>query len=314
MEAGDSFTNLAGSGKLSSQFPTSVLQQRWKSMLTDPDFVQKISKTMAGSISLGKRAKWTDIEERLLRDGVANNFVSFANILETHKSKFHPTRTPKSLEAHYYKMKRAGNLPAAVPMASAPIPAPPAPSSLLPTVTEIQTGAIPEIIQKEPEPPAQVILNLEHYLKPIPEQLGYSYPGAILMGRVCSFPISCKRSLIGRQVKGNPVDVDVTKEACSASVSRRQAVLWLSDDPEECRIENIGKNPIIVDGNVLYTGDKFRVLDQSLLEFSCIRLILFIYQENMSNLTLVSESVSAIPDNMVKEEFEVKEEEEDDEL
>ncbi|KAL0219712.1 hypothetical protein P9112_005365 [Eukaryota sp. TZLM1-RC] len=331
MEAGDSFASLATSGKLSQSFPTSILQQRWHTMLYDPDFIKLASKAMTKAMSLGKRAKWTDVEEKLLIDGVAHNFISFSNILSTHKAKFHPTRTPKSLEAHYYKLKRAGNLPAAVPMSSQP-PPPSAPSTsstsmtLYETAAEIEQGKIPKEEPKpEPQMPASVVLNLEHFLKPNPDHLGYSSPAAILMGRVCSFPIVSQVTSIGRLVRGSrKVDVDVSKEACSTSVSRIQAYLFIDDrkevtDANQSRvsIKNVGKNPIIVDGNVVINGESFRVLDKSLIEFGSARFIFFLYEENIYNLP----KQSNIIEDQVMEVEHVKEEdasplvkEEDDEM
>ncbi|KAL0212808.1 hypothetical protein RCL1_006434 [Eukaryota sp. TZLM3-RCL] len=304
IETGETFASLAQSGKLSAPFPTSILQQRWKALLTDPEFVKHASAAMMSSMSLGKRAKWTDLEEKLLREGVAHNFISFSDILEKNRSKFHPTRTPKSLEAHYYKMKRSGNLPAAVPMSSISSATNAEPSSsLMSTALDIESGnVIAEQTVVEDSMPAAVILNLEHYTKPIPEFLGYTYPPALLVGRVSHFQISSSVTFIGRSTKGGPkVDIDVSKEACVGSVSRRQAVIVIDDG--KFSIKNLGKNPIVVNGNAVLSEEMVDLEDRSLLEFSFARFILFIYPDNFDNISVYDASVTtSTPSMTIKQE------------
>jgi len=66
---------------------------------------------MADLPTMNKRVLWTAKEEEILRREVANTkFRGFQNVLERHRVYFHSSRTAKSLEAHFYRMKRTGSL------------------------------------------------------------------------------------------------------------------------------------------------------------------------------------------------------------
>jgi hypothetical protein len=54
-----------------------------------------------------QRVVWSRHEELILEHELrVNPFASFAEILERYRNEFHPSRTPKKLEAHYYHMKK----------------------------------------------------------------------------------------------------------------------------------------------------------------------------------------------------------------
>ena len=58
-----------------------------------------------------KRVLWNDWEEEILKyEVMIKQQFHFQNILESYRSQFHSSRTAKSLEAHYYRMKRSSNL------------------------------------------------------------------------------------------------------------------------------------------------------------------------------------------------------------
>jgi hypothetical protein len=68
---------------------------------------------------------------------VNGSFVSFQYILEKYRDKFHSSRTAKSLEAHYYRMKRTGALG---PEGAASVDIKPAPGSVQsPPIIQQQT-------------------------------------------------------------------------------------------------------------------------------------------------------------------------------
>jgi hypothetical protein len=61
-----------------------------------------------------------------------SQFEGFQSILEKYRSDFHSSRTPKSLEAHYYRMKRTGALEKPFSPSVVPISTPTLSSSSLP--------------------------------------------------------------------------------------------------------------------------------------------------------------------------------------
>jgi hypothetical protein len=138
--------------KFSQKFSGKEIEERWKAMLYDPTISREAAK---GMISLptnaNKRVLWTVEEEQILKKEVmkfhptmetfpqnishppkifppmtnshilykANSphFVSYQQILEHYRDYFHSSRTAKSLEAHFYRMKRTGGLATAAPPA-----------------------------------------------------------------------------------------------------------------------------------------------------------------------------------------------------
>lgn len=68
------------------------------------------AQSMSNLPTTAKRVLWTSLEEEILKQEVNGSFISFQYILEKYRDKFHSSRTAKSLEAHYYRMKRTGAL------------------------------------------------------------------------------------------------------------------------------------------------------------------------------------------------------------
>jgi len=61
--------------------------------------------------TLNKRVLWNEWEEDILRyEVMVHRQFQFQQILEKYRSQFHSSRTAKSLEAHYYRMKRSNHL------------------------------------------------------------------------------------------------------------------------------------------------------------------------------------------------------------
>ena len=81
------------------------------------------SKGMAALPAINRRVLWSNEEEQMLIQEVgasstcwqlqagAPDFVSFQRTLEKYRDIFHSSRTPKSLEAHYYRLKRSRPAP-----------------------------------------------------------------------------------------------------------------------------------------------------------------------------------------------------------
>eukprot|EP01119_Soliformovum_irregulare_P025141 TRINITY_DN9229_c0_g1_i1.p1 TRINITY_DN9229_c0_g1~~TRINITY_DN9229_c0_g1_i1.p1 ORF type:complete len:226 (-),score=42.29 TRINITY_DN9229_c0_g1_i1:669-1346(-) len=100
------FDKLIRAVKFSQKFTAEDLKQRWAALLYDPVVAEASAKAMSTLPSQTKRVLWSPLEEEILRQEAGN--MSFLHILEKFRDKFHSSRTAKSLEAHYYRMKRTG--------------------------------------------------------------------------------------------------------------------------------------------------------------------------------------------------------------
>jgi len=104
-------TKVAKSTKFSKKFTQAEVEARWQAMLYDPNVASNSAKEMAKLPPLHKRVLWSPVEEELLKQEVSKEpFLGFQAVLEKFRPKFHVSRTAKSLEAHYYRMKRTGVL------------------------------------------------------------------------------------------------------------------------------------------------------------------------------------------------------------
>ena len=68
-----------------------------------------MSKDLLQLQSFLKRVPWTDLEDNLiLEEAKKNGHINFASLHENNRLLFHPTRSVRSIEAHFYRMKKGG--------------------------------------------------------------------------------------------------------------------------------------------------------------------------------------------------------------
>ena len=114
--AGASFSHIKENAKFSSKFSLIQIAGRWSFLLYDEKASQNLGTSIENSQWLNKRVLWGEEEERILRqERVIGSTFNFLQMLERHRPEFHYSRTPKSLEAHYYRMKRNGTLDKELP-------------------------------------------------------------------------------------------------------------------------------------------------------------------------------------------------------
>ena len=105
-QTGD-FDRTAKSVKFSVRMSARELEQRWQQLLYDEALATQAATAMA-SAQPPKRVMWTEAEEEtLMREASKREFRGFISLLENPALRpiFHSTRTAKSMEAHYYRMK-----------------------------------------------------------------------------------------------------------------------------------------------------------------------------------------------------------------
>eukprot|EP00301_Raphidiophrys_heterophryoidea_P007706 c12949_g1_i1.p1 GENE.c12949_g1_i1~~c12949_g1_i1.p1 ORF type:complete len:510 (-),score=162.36 c12949_g1_i1:44-1573(-) len=83
-----------------------MLQNRWYQFLYDPTADRQHLGNLCGGTTLTKRGggvAWSDFEEHVLLNK-RGQYKSFTELLHHHPTDFHPSRTPRSLEAHFAQL------------------------------------------------------------------------------------------------------------------------------------------------------------------------------------------------------------------
>lgn len=97
---------------------------------------------------------------------------------------------------------------------------------------------------------------------------------AILKGRIMKYKITKNQVVIGRNCNDFEVDIDLSMEGPSLKISRRQGLILHEDGV--FYLENIGKRPFYINGFPLATGQSARLVNDSVIEIHCIKLLFLI--------------------------------------
>lgn len=101
---------------------------------------------------------------------------------------------------------------------------------------------------------------------------------AVLRGRLVRYLMRSREITLGRATKDNQIDVDLSLEGPAWKVSRRQGIIKLRNSGD-FYIANEGKRPIYVDGKPVLTANKQKLINNSVVEISCLRFIFLINQD-----------------------------------
>jgi len=111
-QKGLSIMEIVSHVKFSKKFNVQEVMQRWKALLYDKDVAKEAAKRMLALRSTsGKRIPWTTDEDAIIMEELKMHqkdptyILNAKEILNSNPGKFHPLRTPKSLESHMYKLK-----------------------------------------------------------------------------------------------------------------------------------------------------------------------------------------------------------------
>jgi hypothetical protein len=132
VEKGLNAEEIASTIKFGTKFTPQEITERWGALLHDEKIAQYVfvgnylsfrqaSKSMVILLQTSKRVPWSDAEDEIIMDEVLmfmiiliekklkkRGFISFQYLLDKYRDKFHPSRTIRSLEAHFYRLKRNG--------------------------------------------------------------------------------------------------------------------------------------------------------------------------------------------------------------
>ncbi|KAL9653640.1 hypothetical protein ABK040_009117 [Willaertia magna] len=106
---------ITNSIKFSYPFNKEEITSRWKEVLYDPILATQTAKniTILQNVKNYKRVPWSNEENQIIFREIETHGdvpLNFELIYDKYRHCFHPSRNPKTLEAHYQRMRRKGLL------------------------------------------------------------------------------------------------------------------------------------------------------------------------------------------------------------
>lgn len=296
-----------------------------------------------------KRVPWSEEEDEIIKNELkSKGSVSFQHLLDKYRDKFHPSRTIRSLEAHFYRLKRSGNFTEVeheniekkekdekkdekskkkdkidsiekeegVEKFSA------LEKEVLknPKVTLSKAMIKEEKMTEKKESKRTLKLEKELQLNPKPEEEVYY---AYLMGENVRFNITKQSTVIGRRdSKDSKVDINlssVTNKNVS-KISRKQAQIDMVIQKRNnikngleyetiFMLKNEGKKSLFINDIELLSGETKPIFHNNMIIFPGeVRLLFSIHQNNVDQWT--KKEQDKLPKEHKKEEIieETKEE------
>ena len=101
---------------------------------------------------------------------------------------------------------------------------------------------------------------------------------AVLRGRLVRYLMRSREISVGRATAEHTVDVDLTLEGPASKVSRKQAIIKLTNSGE-FHIANEGKRPVMVNGVAVVMGEAAKLTNNTVVEFCNLRFVFLVNTE-----------------------------------
>ncbi|KAK2174688.1 hypothetical protein NP493_785g01002 [Ridgeia piscesae] len=287
--------------KFSCKFTLKEIQERWYALLYDPVLsklaMQAIKHLHPDVVaSVHARALFSKQEETVMGKVVSTSqptVDTFQDLLLKNPTVFYPGRRAKVLYNHWLLMKQYHLLP---DQTVQPMPKgdhilnfsdaedmmnddelkEPRDSTTDHELTVADRRQKREVRYLEQELPKwQVMVDSVTGINP-PDFDNQTL--AVLRGRLVRYLMRSREITLGRATKDNQIDVDLSLEGPAWKVSRRQGIIKLRNSGD-FYIANEGKRPIYVDGKPVLTANKQKLINNSVVEISCLRFIFLINQD-----------------------------------
>ncbi|XP_041975351.1 microspherule protein 1 [Aricia agestis] len=288
--------------KFSCRFTVGELQSRWYALLYNAEISRVAIAAMRNLhpdlvAHVQQQALYSTAEEELLGSLSSNSHPAiekFQELLEQNPHVFYPTRTAKSLMAHWQLMKQYQLLPDQVVL-----PLPKGQGDDVLTFSDAEDTMNDNELQDYKEDGIDVEMQiadriekknirlLENSLSRW-QVLVQSVAGgsveldkntlAVLRGRLVRYLMRSREIAVGRSTRDHTIDVDLTLEGPSAKISRKQATIRLRNSGDFF-MSSEGKRPIFVDGRPILQGNKVKLNHNSVIEIAGLRFVFLINQD-----------------------------------
>jgi len=293
--------------KFSCHFTLAEVQERWYALMYDP-VISKLAMEAVRNLPqevvyrVTKATPFSREEE----DAIANcgikstaatvDLAHFESLLSSQAVVFHPVRTGRDLLTHWQYMKQYCLLP---DQAVQPLPT----SENAQHILNFHDGE-EQVIDTELMDPPDLKLNNElaivdrmakreirrleaevskwaivvEQVTGQPSQDFDNQTLAVLRGRLVRYLMRSREITVGRATQEHTVDVDLTLEGPASKVSRRQAVIKLTNSGEFF-LANEGSRSVMVNGKPIITGELAKLANNTVVEFCNLRFVFLINME-----------------------------------
>jgi len=293
--------------KFSCHFSLSEVQERWYALMYDP-VISKLAMEAVRNLPqevVHKVTKATPFsreeEDAIAGCGIKSTAATvdlniFEKVLSSQPGIFHPTRTARALLTHWQYMKQYSLLS---DQAVQPLPKQENSQHIL----NFHDGE-EQVVDSELMDPPDLKLNNEldiadrmakreirrleaevgKWAIVVEQVTGQPSPDfdnqtlAVLRGRLVRYLMRSREITVGRAAQDHTVDVDLTLEGPASKVSRKQAIIKLTNSGE-FYLANEGSRPVMVNGKPIITGELARLANNTVVEFCNLRFVFLINME-----------------------------------
>ncbi|XP_047985419.1 microspherule protein 1 [Leguminivora glycinivorella] len=290
--------------KFSCRFTLGELQSRWYALLYNTE-ISRVAVAAMRNLhpdlvsAVQQQALYSTAEEDLL--GTLNSSSQpteerFQELLEQNPHVFYPSRTAKSLMAHWQLLKQYQLLPDQVVT-----PLPKGTDENILTFSDAEDTINDSELPDYKEDGIDVEMQLADRIQKKDirlletsltrwQVLVQSVAGggeldkhtlAVLRGRRVRYLMRSREIAVGRSTRDHTIDVDLTLEGPAAKVSRKQATIRLRNTGDFF-MSSEGKRPIFVDGRPVLQGNKVKLNHNSVIEIAGLCFVFLINQDLIS--------------------------------
>ncbi|KAM3967623.1 microspherule protein Rcd5 [Aphomia sociella] len=288
--------------KFSCRFTIGELQSRWYALLYNAE-ISRIAVAAMRNLhpdlvaAVQQQALYSTAEEDLLGTLASTSHPEpekFQELLEQNPHVFYPSRTAKSLMAHWQLLKQYQLLP---DQTVQPLPKNQGDKVLTFSDAEetMNDSELPDFKEDGVDIEMQLADRIEKKEIRLLENslsrwqvLVQSVAGgsmeldkntlAVLRGRLVRYLMRSREIAVGRSTRDHTIDVNLSLEGPAAKVSRKQATIRLRNSGDFF-MSSEGKRPIFVDGRPVLQGNKVKLNHNSVIEIAGLRFVFLINQE-----------------------------------
>lgn len=283
--------------RFSCNFTLKEIQDRWFALLYDPlvsRLAQQSIKALPSDViqQTMKNVLWSRDEDCILGDINIDDDTSketFQKLLDEHLNVFHPSRNAESLKDHWLLLRHYHLLNCQTARGM---------NGVANTLADMEAKMVDEqIIGGEDDSLNQELTYTDRSHKREIRRLEREIPQwtvliensghvdgldlvdfssdetlALLKGRTLKYSINKKKVSLGRCCIDFDVDIDLSVEGPAMKISRRQGILTYEDEGF-FKLLNCGKRPFYINGVPLAFGASTTLMNNSVIEIYCIKLV-----------------------------------------
>ena len=293
--------------KFSCHFTLGEIQERWYALMYDP-VISKLAMEAVRNLPqevVHKVAKATPFsreeEDALASCGLKSTSANvdtshFERLLASQPTVFHPSRGARALLTHWQYMRQYSLLP---DQTVQPLPRPETGQHILnfydgedqvvdselldapDTQLNTEMMVVDRVAKREIRRLEAEVSKWQIVVEQVTGQNAADFDNqtlAVLRGRQVRYLMRSREISVGRATEDLTVDVDLSLEGPATKVSRKAAIIKLTNNGE-FHLANEGKRPVMVNGTAVVMGEAAKLVNNTVVEFCNLRFVFLINTE-----------------------------------